>query len=62
VIENEGQEAVTGTEALCGGKQKEHTHRQKSPFVRSYTLIHVLSVLLVRIDRHTSPLRNIGFF
>lgn len=47
--ENEGQEAATGTEALCGGKKKEHANGHKNPIACSLIVVRVYAVLEVCI-------------
>jgi hypothetical protein len=41
VIENEGQEAVTGTEEWFCAVKKEHTDGHNRPLVRSDGLFHI---------------------
>ena len=62
MIENEGQEAVTGTgEGFCTAK-KEHTGGHDRPLVRSDGLFHILHALIVRVDGHMAPVKTVAFF
>lgn len=42
--------------------KKEHTHRHNCPFVRSYVLVQILHIPIVRVDERTAPMSSTGFF